>query len=100
MRNESILSSGPTVAAPEIISHTASRGHSAQQPAILGKGETNGIEVVYRRAGDAYLLIEFGPLVLDLRLRLQVTALMAWLEEAAPALAQADLPARTLIRER
>lgn len=74
----------PTVAAPEIISHTASRGHSAQQPAILGMGETNGIEVVYRRAGDAYLLIEFGPLVLDLRLRLQVTALMAWLEEAAP----------------
>jgi len=54
------------------------------QSAILGRGETNGIEIVYRRAGDSYLLIEMGPPVLDLKLRLQVTALMAWLESAAP----------------
>ncbi len=38
--------------------------------------------VVYRRAGDKYLLIEYGPLVLDLELRLRVHALMSWLEEA------------------
>ena len=38
------------------------------------------VEVVYRRAGDRYLLIEFGPLVLDLRLRFQVHALMARLQ--------------------
>ena len=37
-------------------------------------------QVVYRRAGDPVLLIEYGPLVLDLELRLRVHALMAWLE--------------------
>ncbi|HWA74088.1 MAG TPA: urea carboxylase [Polyangiaceae bacterium] len=38
------------------------------------------VQVVYRRAGDKYLLVEYGPLVLDLRLRLRVHALMTWLE--------------------
>jgi urea carboxylase len=32
--------------------------------------------VTYRRAGDAYLLIEYGPIVLDLSLRFRVHALM------------------------
>jgi len=36
--------------------------------------------VVYRRAGDKYLLVEYGPLVLDLELRLRVHALMGWVE--------------------
>ncbi len=38
--------------------------------------------VVYRRAGDKYLLVEYGTLVLDLELRLRVHALMSWLEAA------------------
>ncbi len=37
-------------------------------------------EVVYRRAGDAYVLVEYGPLQLDLRLRFRVHALMQWIE--------------------
>ena len=40
----------------------------------------DGIEIVYRRAGDAYLLIEFGELKLDLTLRFQVHALMERLQ--------------------
>jgi len=36
---------------------------------------------VCRRAGDDYLLIEFGPPVLDLELRFRVHALMLWLEK-------------------
>ncbi len=36
--------------------------------------------VVYRRAGDKYLLVEYGPLVLDLELRLRVHVLMEWLQ--------------------
>jgi urea carboxylase len=40
--------------------------------------------VVYRRAGDQYLLVEYGPLILDLELRLRVHALMSWLQSAAP----------------
>jgi len=38
------------------------------------------IKVVYRQAGDKYLLVEYGPLVLDLNLRFRVHALMRWLE--------------------
>ncbi len=37
-------------------------------------------DVCYRRAGDKYLLVEYGPLVLDLALRFRVHALMEWLE--------------------
>lgn len=40
------------------------------------------VSVVYRRAGDKNLLIEYGPPVLDLRLRFRVHALMGWLEAA------------------
>jgi urea carboxylase len=36
--------------------------------------------VCYRQAGDNYLLIEYGPLVLDLELRFRVHALMDWLQ--------------------
>ncbi|HTM44211.1 MAG TPA: urea carboxylase [Polyangiaceae bacterium] len=36
-------------------------------------------QVVYRPSGDKYLLVEYGPLVLDLRLRFRVHALMQWL---------------------
>lgn len=36
--------------------------------------------VAYRRSGDKYLLVEYGPLVLDLTLRFRVHALMQWLQ--------------------
>jgi urea carboxylase len=36
--------------------------------------------VVFRRAGDAYLLIEYGELVLDIALRMRVHALQTWIE--------------------
>ena len=32
--------------------------------------------VAYRQAGDTYILLEYGPMVLDLRLRLRIYALM------------------------
>jgi urea carboxylase len=40
----------------------------------------DGIGVVYRRSGDGNVLIEYGPLVLDLNLRFRVHALMCWLQ--------------------
>ena len=36
--------------------------------------------MVVRQAGDRYLLVEFGPLVLDLELRLRVHVLMTALQ--------------------
>lgn len=41
--------------------------------------------VVYRRSGDANLLIEYGPLVLDIALRMRVHALQTWIERHRPA---------------
>ncbi|RQS64104.1 urea carboxylase [Burkholderia sp. Bp8963] len=40
----------------------------------------DGIGVVYRRSGDRNVLIEYGPLALDLNLRFRVHALMCWLD--------------------
>ncbi len=49
---------------------------------ILAQRSANGEypQVVYRQAGDKYVLIEYGPLVLDLNLRFRVHALMQWLD--------------------
>jgi urea carboxylase len=51
------------------------------EPAILQRiaPRADQIEVVYRPAGDKYLLIEYGPPVLDLNLRFRVHALQTWL---------------------
>jgi urea carboxylase len=47
--------------------------------ATLAPSESRPL-VVYRRAGDKYLLVEYGPPVLDLSLRFRVHALSRWLE--------------------
>jgi urea carboxylase len=41
------------------------------------------VGVTYRPAGDRYLLIEYGPNVLDLNLRFRVQALLEWLNARA-----------------
>jgi len=46
-------------------------------------GDGRRPEVVYRCSGDRYLLVEYGPLVLDLNLRFRVHALMCWVQEQA-----------------
>jgi urea carboxylase len=43
--------------------------------------QLHGVEVVYRPAGDKYLLVEFGELKLDIELRFRVHALMLWLQD-------------------
>lgn len=40
-----------------------------------------GDEIVYRAAGDHFLLVEYGEQILDIRLRFRVHALMQWLEQ-------------------
>ena len=39
------------------------------------------VAVCYRQAGDHYLLVEYGPLVLDLNLRFRTHALMDWVKK-------------------
>jgi urea carboxylase len=79
-----------TLAAPRL-EKTSSGPHEPNEPAsengpdspVLATLPARGAapKVVYRRAGDKYLLIEYGPPVLDLELRLRVHALMSWLGE-------------------
>jgi urea carboxylase len=38
-------------------------------------------EMIFRQQGDDYVLVEFGPNVLDFELRFRVHALMVWLEQ-------------------
>ena len=40
-----------------------------------------GENIVYRAAGDHFLLVEYGPLELDIKLRFRAHALMQWLEQ-------------------
>ena len=59
--------------------------HVSRSPAespILGVIEAEGARprVVYRRQGDRHLLVEYGPIQLDLELRLRVHALMLELQ--------------------
>ncbi len=71
----------PQVAAPAFTIPVTAQGE--QQPAIVNAGKlADGTEVVYRRAGDDYLLVEFGALVLDMELRFRVHALMLAVEQA------------------
>ncbi len=52
------------------------------EPVLLSQpAEGDKVAVVYRRAGDKYLLVEYGPLALDLNLRFRVHALMTWLQQ-------------------
>ncbi len=62
----------------------AGRAANGADAAILATLPARGgaPAVVYRRAGDKYMLIEYGPPVLDLELRLRVHALMRHLEQA------------------
>ena len=55
------------------------------------------VGVTYRPAGDRYLLIEYGPNVLDLNLRFRVQALLDWLvARAIPGIAELTPGVRSL----
>jgi urea carboxylase len=68
------------VAGPTVLRAPADLGS-----AIVGRRDDQATPVVYRRAGDDNLLIEYGPMELDITLRLRVHVL-------AEAVAQARLP--------
>lgn len=56
----------------------------SQRPAIVDGGVlARDGDVTYRRSGDDNLLVEFGPMQLDLALRMRVHALMEAVTEAA-----------------
>ncbi|NNM85056.1 MAG: urea carboxylase [Phycisphaerales bacterium] len=70
--------------APAVIAPSPS---NAREDAILAKLEptTERAAVVYRQSGDAYLLVEYGPLALDINLRLRVQSLLQYVLNHRPA---------------
>jgi urea carboxylase len=76
-----LLPAKPLPATPEIL--IKKYADSAPKSAILHTITplANGPGVVYRQAGDKYLLLEYGPLVLDFELRFRVHTLMQWIEK-------------------
>ncbi|MDB5395827.1 MAG: accA [Rhodospirillales bacterium] len=79
-QRQEMLIAGPT----EPMELHSPQGTSIDAP-ILSElpGDFVRPSVTYRRAGDKYLLVEYGPLVLDLELRFRVHALMGWVEKQA-----------------
>jgi urea carboxylase len=61
---------------PTLLTHVGERRETRFGSPILGRDEGT-VPVVYRRAGDDYLLVEYGPMALDLALRLRVHLLAA-----------------------
>ncbi len=56
---------------------------SRKEDAVLARISDLETEVTYRRAGDDYLLVEYGPNVLDFALRFRAHAMMMALEDLA-----------------
>jgi urea carboxylase len=74
-----------TASATGLSSLDATTTWREQSPILLRLPTRDGApEIVCRAAGDKYLLIECGALVLDLDLRFRIHALMRWFEQRAP----------------
>jgi len=76
---EALFSDAPLTAAP------ARAASATPLSPILGESAARGQrpQVVYRRQGDRHILVEYGPLVLDLTLRIRIHALMLELQRRA-----------------
>lgn len=66
---------------PSVSIYKSSSSNNLNEDAVLYEipASLDQLAVKYRRAGDDYLLIEYGSLILDLNLRFHVQALMNWL---------------------
>ena len=58
--------------------------HAKAPSPILARVYDGPVQVCYRQAGDDYLLVEYGDMVLDIRLRMRAHTLMAALRAEAP----------------
>jgi urea carboxylase len=73
-----------TIKQLKVPEHAPDLRHSVRDQPILREDPEadTRLRVVYRQAGDKALLVEYGPPVLDFKLRFRVHALMSWLRAA------------------
>jgi urea carboxylase len=62
----------------------AARSHSLKGGDVLARLTGRNPEVVYARAGDENILVEYGPMTLDLALRMRVHLLMEVVQREKP----------------
>jgi urea carboxylase len=67
--------------------------------AVLERRDASGSHpgVTYRRAGDRFLLVEYGPMALDLALRVRVHVLERWVREHLPDVVDVTAGVRSLL---
>ncbi len=84
-RQERDLEAGTTALPPplrgragvgDLLASVGRGGQTAPASPILATRDDGPVRVVYRRAGDDNLLVEFGPMALDIALRLRVHLMM------------------------
>ncbi|HEX2855500.1 MAG TPA: urea carboxylase [Opitutaceae bacterium] len=80
--SELVVGKNPTQVKPNPKLPTTNYQLPPPEPAVLHEiaAKPDAPAVCYRRAGDSCLLVEYGPLVLDVALRMRVYALQTWLE--------------------
>ncbi len=61
---------------------TVKRVSEAAGSAVIGATEAGSLPVVYRRQGDDNLLVEYGPMQLDIGIRMRIHLLMQAVKEA------------------
>ena len=70
------LGEKPSLSTPGLVTQKAVPSNDSILHSIPASSTSPG--VVYRQAGDKFLLIEYGPLVLDFELRFRAHLLMEW----------------------
>ena len=73
-----------TIAQLKPITHRYNPVHPTSPVLKVITESEHGVQVVYRPSGDKYVLVEYGPQVLDIALRFRVHALMLWLQDHKP----------------
>ncbi|HXF09365.1 MAG TPA: urea carboxylase [Desulfuromonadaceae bacterium] len=79
-RQDSAIAALAEVSTPLTPQILVTNSDASKNPAIVHSipGSAKSPGVVYRQAGDKYLLVEYGPLALDFALRFRVHTLMEW----------------------
>jgi urea carboxylase len=72
---------------------------AARDDAVIARRDPDGEHpgVVYRRAGDRFLLVEYGPMALDLALRVRVHVLERWARAHLPDAVDLTAGVRSLL---
>ena len=83
-QQEALLSGDPSAEPPSVAPAAPSLEGEDKTPILAGlPQEGTRPSILYRRQGDQHLLVEYGPIVLDLELRLRVHALLLELQRLA-----------------